>query len=72
MGGSRWGFADTYDHDRGIPHPCRNYDRERRNESRRTFQRMNRYCRRGVNCAVSEEVGDGGEIMRILLREGSI
>ena len=55
---SRWGFAYTYDRALGIPHPCRNNDIDRRNGTGRTYHRMDRYGRRGVNCAFGDEVYD--------------
>lgn len=59
MGGSSgWGFASTYDHAMGIPQPCRNNDRDRRNGPCRTFQRMGRYGQSGINCSVGDEVRD--------------
>ena len=43
---------------RGLHQPGRNNDRDRRNDSGRTFQRRNRNVQRGVNCDGGDEVGD--------------
>ena len=57
----RMGMEDTYGRTRRVPKIDAHFGRNRRNDSKRTFPRINRPNKyRGANCAVFDDV-DGGE-----------